>query len=109
MPTALRDEQGVAVGQNYFSRMRKHCTLTTYWYDHFGQIFCPNFVQLKPKEFGFLSISRFLAPYYKALIYRLLTIYDMCKAVDRGMRIEEICLLEKKGGKSGHWVRKARA
>lgn len=35
----------------------------------------------------------------------LLTIYDMCKAVDRGMRIEEICLLEKKGGKSGHWVR----
>ncbi len=35
----------------------------------------------------------------------LLTIYDMCKAVDRGMRIEEICLLEKKGGKSGHWIR----
>ena len=35
----------------------------------------------------------------------LLTIYDMCKAVDRGMHIEEICLLEKKGGKSGHWVR----
>lgn len=38
----------------------------------------------------------------------LLTIYDMCKAVDRGMRIEAICLIEKKGGKSGHWVRKAR-
>ena len=36
----------------------------------------------------------------------LLTIYDMCKAVDRGMRIEDICLLEKKGGKSGHWLRK---
>jgi cyclic pyranopterin phosphate synthase len=36
----------------------------------------------------------------------LLTIYDMCKAVDRGMRIEDVCLLEKKGGKSGHWVRK---
>jgi cyclic pyranopterin phosphate synthase len=35
----------------------------------------------------------------------LLTIYDMCKAVDRGMRLEDICLLEKKGGKSGHWVR----
>ncbi|MBI5921896.1 MAG: cyclic pyranopterin monophosphate synthase MoaC [Betaproteobacteria bacterium] len=33
----------------------------------------------------------------------LLTIYDMCKAVDRGMRIEEIRLLEKAGGKSGHW------
>ena len=34
----------------------------------------------------------------------LLTIYDMCKAVDRGMRLEDIFLLEKKGGKSGHWV-----
>lgn len=33
----------------------------------------------------------------------LLTIYDMCKAVDRGMRIEGVCLLEKMGGKSGHW------
>jgi cyclic pyranopterin phosphate synthase len=33
----------------------------------------------------------------------LLTIYDMCKAVDRGMRIEQIGLIEKKGGKSGHW------
>jgi cyclic pyranopterin phosphate synthase len=32
-----------------------------------------------------------------------LTIYDMCKAVDRGMRLEDIRLLEKKGGKSGHW------
>ena len=36
----------------------------------------------------------------------LLTIYDMCKAVDRGMRIEDICLVEKKGGKSGHGIRK---
>jgi len=34
----------------------------------------------------------------------LLTIYDMCKAVDRGMHIENIRLLEKLGGKSGHWV-----
>ncbi len=34
----------------------------------------------------------------------LLTIYDMCKAVDRGMRIDGIRLLEKQGGKSGHWV-----
>jgi cyclic pyranopterin phosphate synthase len=33
----------------------------------------------------------------------LLTIYDMCKAVDRGMRIENLRLLEKAGGKSGHW------
>jgi len=34
----------------------------------------------------------------------LLTIYDMCKSADRGMRLENIGLLEKKGGKSGHWV-----
>ncbi|VAX00837.1 Cyclic pyranopterin monophosphate synthase accessory protein [hydrothermal vent metagenome] len=36
----------------------------------------------------------------------LLTIYDMCKAVDRGMRMSDIQLDEKKGGKSGHWSRK---
>jgi cyclic pyranopterin phosphate synthase len=34
----------------------------------------------------------------------LLTIYDMCKAVDRGMTMEGIRLLEKRGGKSGTWV-----
>jgi cyclic pyranopterin phosphate synthase len=33
----------------------------------------------------------------------LLTIYDMCKAVDRGMRIDGVRLLEKQGGRSGHW------
>jgi len=33
----------------------------------------------------------------------LLTIYDMCKAVDRGMVMGDIRLLEKLGGKSGHW------
>ena len=33
----------------------------------------------------------------------LLTIYDMCKAVDRGMVIGNIRLIEKSGGKSGHW------
>lgn len=33
----------------------------------------------------------------------LLTIYDMCKAADRGMCIDGIRLLEKQGGKSGHW------
>jgi cyclic pyranopterin phosphate synthase len=38
-----------------------------------------------------------------ALSAGLLTIYDMCKAVDRGMCLEHIQLLEKKGGKSGHW------
>ncbi len=35
----------------------------------------------------------------------LLTIYDMCKAVDRGMTLQDIGLLKKAGGKSGTWVR----
>ena len=35
----------------------------------------------------------------------LLTIYDMCKAIDRAMLCERIRLLEKQGGKSGHWRR----
>src|SRR5512141_2235922 len=39
-----------------------------------------------------------------AVAVGLLTIYDMCKAVERGMRIEGIVLLEKAGGKSGHYL-----
>jgi cyclic pyranopterin phosphate synthase len=35
----------------------------------------------------------------------LLTIYDMCKSIDRAMRIENIQLEEKRGGKSGLWRR----
>ncbi len=35
----------------------------------------------------------------------LLTIYDMCKAVDKGMTMGSVRLLEKEGGKSGHWIR----
>lgn len=35
-----------------------------------------------------------------------LTIYDMCKAIDRGMIIGDLMLLEKDGGKSGHFIRK---
>lgn len=34
-----------------------------------------------------------------------LTVYDMCKAIDRGMRIDEVMLLKKSGGKSGEYVR----
>ena len=37
----------------------------------------------------------------------LLTVYDMCKAVDRGMVIEAVRLIEKSGGKSGTWHRTA--
>lgn len=39
----------------------------------------------------------------------LLTVYDMLKAVDRGMVMKDICLLEKAGGKSGHWLREGEA
>ncbi len=35
----------------------------------------------------------------------LLTIYDMCKAVDRGMTLTDVRLVEKDGGRSGHWTR----
>lgn len=38
-----------------------------------------------------------------AVTVALLTVYDMCKAVDRGMRIESVRLLEKHGGRSGSW------
>ena len=37
----------------------------------------------------------------------LLTIYDMCKAVDRGMTITDVCVLEKHGGKSGSYVHRS--
>lgn len=37
----------------------------------------------------------------------LLTVYDMCKAVDRGMRITDVGLDTKSGGRSGHWTREA--
>ena len=34
-----------------------------------------------------------------------LTVYDMCKSIDRGMRIVDVRLLEKRGGRSGTWTR----
>jgi len=40
-----------------------------------------------------------------AVTVAALTIYDMCKAVDRGMVIEDVCLVKKSGGRSGDWVR----
>ncbi len=38
-----------------------------------------------------------------------LTIYDMCKAADRGMVITDLCLVEKRGGRSGTWRRRSRS
>lgn len=40
-----------------------------------------------------------------AVAVSLVTVYDMAKAVDRGMSITDVCLLEKGGGDSGHWRR----
>ena len=39
-----------------------------------------------------------------AVVTGLLVIYDMCKSADRAMRIEHVRLLEKSGGKSGHFI-----
>ena len=39
-----------------------------------------------------------------ALTISLLTIYDMCKGIDKGMKINNISLMKKSGGKSGIWV-----
>ncbi len=38
-----------------------------------------------------------------------LALYDMCKGVDRGMTVEAVRLIEKRGGKSGHWLRPGEA
>ena len=40
-----------------------------------------------------------------AVAVALITVYDMAKAVDKDMQINDICLLEKAGGRSGHWQR----
>ncbi|RPH77721.1 MAG: cyclic pyranopterin monophosphate synthase MoaC [Planctomycetaceae bacterium] len=40
-----------------------------------------------------------------AVTVAALTIYDMCKAIDRGLTIEAVRLVEKSGGRSGHWTR----
>ena len=68
-------------------------------------IFCPNFAPLTPQRCGQSMKPKGL----KLLILLpvqvgLLTIYDMCKAADRGMVISDVKLLEKHGGKSGSFV-----
>ena len=70
-----------------------------------GKNSCPNFVQLNTQD----KVKRLNSVCCKLLIcmappVALLTIYDMCKAVDRGMTITDVKLLEKHGGKSGSFV-----
>ena len=66
---------------------------------------CPSFVQLTtPDEAkrNCLMLSKLLISMTSQVA--LLTIYDMCKAVDRGMTMTGVRLLEKHGGKSGSFV-----
>ncbi len=59
---------------------------------------CPILVQFGSEKDPVLS------PFLAAVQVALLTIYDMCKAVDRGMTINGVRVLEKHGGKSGSFV-----
>jgi len=60
---------------------------------------CPS----KPKDLLKIKVTGVEMEALTAVQVALLTIYDMCKAVDRGMVITEVKLLEKSGGKSGDW------
>jgi cyclic pyranopterin phosphate synthase len=51
----------------------------------------------------FILNSLFFSGFLAVVQVALLTIYDMCKAVDRGMVMGDVKLLEKSGGKSGEW------
>ncbi len=64
---------------------------------------CPNVVQANPKIWPRLKLQGVEMEALTAVQVALLTIYDMCKAVDRGMVMGDVKLLEKSGGKSGEW------
>jgi hypothetical protein len=62
--------------------------------------------EIKPKSWWWsLGVcTRRITRFMTAVQVALLTIYDMCKAVDRGMLITDVKLLEKHGGKSGTYI-----
>ena len=60
---------------------------------------CPS----KPKDLDRIEVTGVEMEALTAVQVALLTIYDMCKAVDRGMVMGDVKLLEKSGGKSGEW------
>ena len=60
---------------------------------------CPS----EPKDLAKIKVPGVEMEALTAVQVALLTIYDMCKAVDRGMVMGDIKLLEKSGGKSGDW------
>ena len=67
---------------------------------------CPNVVQINRKIGTRLKLQTAKMEALTAVQVSLLTIYDMCKAVDRGMVMSDVKLLEKSGGKSGEWKTK---
>ena len=64
---------------------------------------CPNVVQVNPKIWSRLKLQSAEMEALTAVQVALLTIYDMCKAVDHGMVMSDVKLIEKRGGKSGDW------
>jgi cyclic pyranopterin phosphate synthase len=60
---------------------------------------CPS----KPKDLAKIEVTGVEMEALTAVQVALLTIYDMAKAVDRGMVMGDVHLLEKSGGKSGEW------
>ncbi len=60
---------------------------------------CPS----KPKDSDKIKVTTLEIEVLTAVQVALLTIYGMCKAVDRGMVMSDVKLLEKSGGKSGEW------
>jgi cyclic pyranopterin monophosphate synthase len=60
---------------------------------------CPS----ETKDLDKIEVTTLEMEALTAVQVALLTIYDMCKAVDRGMVISQVRLLEKSGGKSGEW------
>ncbi len=70
-----------------------------------GKTSCPNYVQIITQDAAKCVVSLCAKLLIcMALQVALLTIYDMCKAADRGMVMTDVKLLEKQGGKSGHWM-----
>ncbi len=57
----------------------------------------------KPKDSDKIKVRTLEMEALTAVRVALLTVYDMCKAVDRGMMMSDVKLLEKSGGKSGEW------
>ena len=76
---------------------------TLFWWPNLVPLVCLfNYTEFGSRDFSFSQFIVFIG-FLTAVQVALLTIYDMCKAVDRGMVMSDIKLLEKSGGKSGEW------